>query len=191
MAHDNPIEFLGINLAKEKLPDSAKRELVNLQVRNTYRAESDPRVDQAMKVLGRDPDYAGINKKADADGYYNFIGGLQDALASFQTANKRPPKDDEIKQMGNHLIQQVATDRSSFFKFFSPDEKLYNTTVPDKDFERIAKDPGWAAHGFMQPTKQQIHNFYVREQYNKLFKGSAGTSKEPIVPGTVSSPVSE
>lgn len=189
MANDDPSKFIGMDMAAEKMPDGGKKELVRLQNQKTMRAESDPRVEQAMKVLGRDPEYAGINKKTDIDAYYNFVGALQDSLASFQNQNKRMPKDDEIKQMGNTLIQQVATDRNPIRKFFSPDEKLYNVQVPDADATRIAKDQSWAAHGFINgPTKQQIHNFYVREQFNKLFKGSAGASEKAIVPGTVSGP---
>lgn len=186
MAVADPVKFLNTDVVKENIPFSARRELVNLQSRLTKQSESDPRVMQAMKYLDGIGmlKSAGIDKKSDEESYYNFVGALQDSIAAYQTENKKAPKAEDIQKIGNQLLQQQVTSKGFLWDSKSA---LYNIPVPDKDEERIKADPYWTATG-QQPTTQQIHNYYVREQYNKLFKGSAGTSKESIVPGTVNQP---
>jgi len=49
---------------------------------------------------------AGIDRTSDKDGYYQFVGGLQDQLDQFQKDNKKVPKAEEVRKIGAQLMQE-------------------------------------------------------------------------------------
>lgn len=189
MAHDDPEQFMSTPLYNENIPKFQRDQLLQIQAKGARQAAADPRIIHAMTYLNNTGVLrsAGIDKKDDPTGYYNFVGALQDGISAQQHETAAKVSDEDIQQIANRLLQQKGISKGFLWDSTTG---LYNTDVPDNDVERIKKDPFWARTN-QQPTPQQIHNYYVREQYNKLFKGSVGTSKGPIVPGTVSAPVSQ
>lgn len=180
--------FMNTDIWKENIPLAQRNQLLSLQRSAVLQSAQDPRVGHAIGILKQDASFAGIDKKQDADSYYNFTGALQGALAQFQDNTKRAPNDKEIKEIGNHLIQEQTA--NTWFGGAFGGEPLYNISVPSEDVDRITKDKYWEQHN-MRPSPQMIHNYYVREQYNKLFKGSASAGEESIVSGTSTRPSAE
>src|SRR5437879_1731285 len=99
MERVDPVEFLAQDIPSLDMPMSARKELINLQGRATVKAEGDPRVTRAINILKPDLQAAGITTK-NKDEYYQFVGGLQDALETYQQDNKKSPPADEIRKIG-------------------------------------------------------------------------------------------
>lgn len=174
MAQADPADFLNTSVIDEdKLPFSARRELITLQNRLKANAEGDPRVTKAMGILAPDLNAAGITRQ-DKDRYYQYTGALQDALESFAQENKRPPKADEIQQIGRRLLQ---TNIPGWFS----DTLNFEVPVPSEEAEKIKASPEWKQLG-ITPTDQQIQRIYARQTYQKLYGGTAKKSENEAGP---------
>lgn len=169
-AQVDPAGFLDFDVVGTDLPNSAKRELINLQGRLKGKAEGDPRVQRALNILKPDMQAAGIDPK-DKDTYYQFTGALSDQLATFADENKRPPKIDEVKLIGSRLMQSQKTPG---FLWGTNDTPTYSVPVPRDEAEKIKADPAWTKLA-ITPTDAQIQRIYTRKLYNDLYGGKPKT----------------
>jgi hypothetical protein len=171
LAATEPAEFIDHNVIETDLPNSAKRELINLQGRLQKQAEGDPRVARALAILAPDLNSAGIDKK-NKEEYNLFAGAISDQLQDFATENKRPPKLDEIKLMGSRLLQA----QSYPGRFWGTNEATtFHVPVPSEEQEKIQADPAWAKLG-IKPTEQQVQRIYTRKLYQDLYGGVPKTA---------------
>ncbi len=170
MAQVDPADFLQMDIPSEKLPWSARRELINLQWKLKEKAEGDPHVTKFMSDISGDLFNAGITKTADPDGYYQFAGAAQDALYDFQKDNKRMPNLEEKQKIGARLLQEHAVGLISrqLQEGGWGREKTFHIPVPEADAERIKADPGWSQLGIV-PTDAQVQRVYSRSLYNKFY----------------------
>lgn len=178
MAQADPAEFLSQDVVSMDMPMSARKELVNLQGRLSAKADADPRVTRAINILKPDLQAAGITTK-NKDEYYQFVGGLQDALETYQQDNKKSPPADEVRKMGARLLQQVPG--TGYFGSNIGASQMYSLPVPDDAAKVIKEDPAWAEKGIV-PTDEQVRRIYSRSQYQKLYGGSTAKSAKPPVP---------
>lgn len=179
LAAQDPVEFMSQNVVDLSMPWSARRELVNLQQRMKAKAEGDPRVSRALQALNPVMIAAGVDRARDREGYYQFVGGLQEALDVFQQQNKRQPKFEELKEIGQRLLQeQYVPDKYWLFGGKTP---LYQLKPPEDVIEAIRTDPQWTKIG-VTPTEEQIRQIYVRKRYQELFGGSPKKPDGPQVP---------
>jgi hypothetical protein len=178
-AASNPADFIDLDVVSERLPNSAKRELINLQGRLKGKAEGDPRVARAMNILAPDLQAAGIDKK-NKEEYYQYTGALADQLSQFAEENKRPPKAEEVQLMGRRLMQ---TQRSTGFfgSLFGSKTPTYQVPVPDDEAEKIKQSGEWSKMS-ITPTPEQIQRIYTRALYQKLYGGTASTIKDAAAP---------
>lgn len=171
MSNADPAGFLELDVVGENVPNSAKRELINLQQKLKVNAEGDPRVRQAMSQLLPLLGPADLARRTDSnkDQYDQFVGALQDQLGEFQSQNKRAPKGKELQEMGAQLLQQQSTPR-----WYNPwsSTPTYAVPVPEDESDRIKNLPAWGQLG-VTPTDQMIQRIFVREQFQKLYGGSA------------------
>jgi len=58
---------------------------------------------------------AGIDRTSDKDGYYQFVGALQDQLDQFQKDNKKVQRAEEVRAIGAQLMQEQATGKVGWF----------------------------------------------------------------------------
>ncbi len=166
MAQANPAEFLDQDVISTDLPNSAKRELINLQGRLKGKAEGDPRVQRAINILKPDLQAAGIDPK-DKEGYYQFTGALSDQLETFASENKKPPTIEDVKLIGSRLLQS-QTQPGWLWNSKVP---TYQVPVPKDEAEKIKADPTWTGLG-ITPTDAQIQRIYTRKLYQDLYGGS-------------------
>ena len=171
-AQAEPADFLDRDVVGTDLPNSAKRELINLQGRLKDKAEGDPRVARALGILGPDMQAAGITK-ANKDDYYQFTGALSDQIQQFTDDNKRPPKLDEIKTIGARLMQSQVT-KGWIWNSQTP---TFQLPVPSDEAKQIKLDPAWQKLG-ITPTDTQIQRIYTRKLYQDLY----GKSQTALVP---------
>lgn len=167
-AASDPATFLDFDVVGSDLPNSAKRELINLQGRLKGKAEADPRVMRALNILGPDLAAAGIERK-NKDDYFQYVGALSDQLQEFAAENKRAPKVEEVKLMGSRLLQQ-QTSKGWLWNSKVP---TFQVPVPSDEAEKIKIDPAWQKLG-ITPSEQQIQRIYTRGLYQKLYGKSAG-----------------
>lgn len=162
----DPASFLDMDVVATELPNSAKRELINLQGRLKGKAEGDPRVARALGILAPDLQAAGIEKK-NKEEFYQFTGSLSDQLQQFAEENKRPPKLEEVKTIGMRLLQQ-QTVPGWLWNSKSP---TFSVPVPNDEAEKIKQSGEWSKMS-ITPTPEQIQRIYTRALYQKLYGGS-------------------
>lgn len=172
LAHSSPEEFLGKDVIAEKLPNSAKKELINLQQRMISKAEGDPRVTHAMQVLQPMLGPAALSK----DDKNQFIGALQDALTDFQTQNKKLPQAKDINEIGTRLLQEQHDSSKFLSSMFNRTSPMYQVEVPEKDKEAIKNDPYWAGKG-ITPDDTMIQRIYTAQLYQKLYSKGKSQAK--------------
>lgn len=175
-AQADPAEFLDVDVVGTDLPNSAKRELINLQGRLKTKAEGDPRVARALNILKPDMLAAGIDPK-DKESYYQFTGALADQLQEFAADNKKPPTVEDVKLIGSRLMQ-TQTQKGWLWNSQVP---TYQLPVPSTEAEIIKQDPAWGKLG-ITPTDQQIQRIYTRGQYQKLYGGTPKAAQVPTMP---------
>ena len=126
-----------------------------------------------MSILAPDLAAAGIERKNKED-FYQFTGALADQLKDFADENKRPPKAEEVQQIGRRLL----TEQTSKGWFWNSKTPTYQVPVPSEEAEIIRADPMWAKYG-ITPTEQQIQRIYTRDLYQKLYGKAKGDSANP------------
>jgi hypothetical protein len=183
LAQNDPAEFADANVIETDLPNSAKRELINLQQRVRGQATGDPRVQRAINILTPDLQAAGISRKADKDQYDEFTGALADQLQDFAQENKRAPKVDEVKTIGARLLQAHTT-KGWLWNSQTP---TFQIPVPSEEAEKIKASPEWTKLG-VTPTDQQVQRIYTRKTYQDLY---GGTPKSATVPAGAKAPVGQ
>jgi hypothetical protein len=113
----------------------------------------------------------------DKDQRLQFRGALDMALQDFRTENKRPPKPEELRQIGSRLLQEQVTSKGWLWDSKSP---LFQVPVPDELMDQVkekAKQSGQPV-----PTDEQIRQEYVRQQYQKLYGTGVQRGVEPGTP---------
>lgn len=173
-AQADPAEFIDTDVIGTSLPISAKKELINLQQNLKGKAEGDPRVTRAMSMLAPDLQAAGINKTTDKEGYYQFVGALQDSLKDFADENKKPPALKDVQAIGSRLLQAHTT-QGWLWNSKTP---MYQVPVPEDEAKKIAAEPTWAKLG-ITPTDQQVQRIYTRKLYQDLYGGSKSQPQQP------------
>lgn len=174
-AQSDPASFLNEDVISADLPMSAKKELINDQVKKKANAEADPRVTQALQVLRPTLDSAGISRSADQQGYDQYVGALQGALEDFSSSNKRPANAKEVGEIGQRLLQSVAG--TGWLR----NDKVYNVAVPDAERNKILGDPFWTERG-ITPTDDQVQRIYARQTYQKMYGGTTKANAAPQPP---------
>lgn len=178
-AIDAPVEFLARDIVGEgNLPNSAKRELINLQGRLRSQSESDPRVGRAMQLLGPDLSAVGIDKRTNKDGYYQFVGALQDQLDQYQTEHKKVPPADEVRKIGAQLMQEQNT------HWWQSSQKMFETPIPDEEAERLKADPYWAKNN-ITPNDAMLRRIYTAQKFKELYGGAAKKPAEAAFPPNI------
>lgn len=174
-----------------KLSEGTKKFFGDKQVAIGNQPEKDPKVAHAMSVLFGDGVIDSTTAK-DKDQINLIRGTMHDLIQNYTLSHKdKYPTDEEIKVMGRRLLNYSGEGRS-FSQIWGQEEaggrgdliagplavweylrepgrtRLIDMDIPPEDEERIKADPQWALEG-LQPNAQQIKQYYLLEQYSKLY----------------------
>lgn len=177
LAISDPNEFLGLNVLDTDLPNAAKRELINQQLSMMKKSDDDPRVMQAVSVLGPELNAAGIIKSKDPDRYHQFVGALQDALSDQQKDTKKKATVEDIRKIGSRLL----ADQTKNWIFSNT--KLFEMPVPD-DKAKIISEEFKGITG-VEATEEQVKRIYARSLYKNLYGKKDAEASKPNLRGAV------
>lgn len=179
LADEDPEKFIGTDVITENIPNSAKRELVNLQQRKRKNIEQDPRVLRALRELSPMMFAAGIDKSRDQEGYFAFRGSLQDALDDYQKRYPgKTPTSQEVQEIGSRLIQdQTDPEKWGVFGLLNRTTPLYNLTVPDDHGKAI--EEAFIAEKGRKPTEEEKKRIFILKRYQELWGNKPPSVKAP------------
>lgn len=175
------IRFLDMNVAEQDLPRKWRTSLLKMQESLAKGAGGDPRVNRAMRVL-TDAGIAPRLANSSADIVNSFRGALSEALDEYQENYKKSPDFDTVKQIGAQIIQEQADPNKWTFGFLNRTTPLYQMSVPADVLDKIKSDPRFKDAG-IEPTDEMIQRAYFREQWKKLYGGTAKSQKPQPQPG--------
>jgi hypothetical protein len=175
MAVTDPQGFLDTKVMDEdKLNMQSKMSLRQLQ-RNVEKKAEDVHLRGALTDLKDMMDEQDITSK-DPVRHNQFIGALQRTLEDFQNQNKRPPKYDEVIQMGARLMRSNATKFMGMEVPFTGSRPLFEQEMPADDIEKVRD--AFKAKGQPVPSDAEINREYARQRYQELYgpkaKGGEG-----------------
>jgi hypothetical protein len=157
-AINEPDKFLQADIVGADLPNSAKKQLLQMQANVYHKVEADPVIGHALGVMQPALLAAGFDKKSDAESYNQFTGALQDAIGAWQKDNNKPAKDEDIQRIGSQLLQRHDAG------WFSSGTPTFQLKVPDEARKIIVSNPKWAQAG-VTPTEEDIQRAYARQVY--------------------------
>jgi len=170
---DQRADFLSIDPMTLDLPFQQKKEILQLQQRVQKQADESVPMARALMLLG--PKITALGLKDDKDNFNLFKGSLTGIMEDFMAENKRPPKNQEIEEMGNTLLQQTAT--QNFFQKYVTG----GSSVSEPWFERaIGADTPEAQKTMdgiraqyrnqgIEPTDYDVNRLYLRMLYQGMY----------------------
>lgn len=195
----HPDAFLKENLADSQFLSEMPRGMVSSLMSRQADIDGKTQTSQqrqmtmshARDVVAPDLLLAGINTRlaatnpAVAQTYNDFMGRLDEAMQSFQTANKTAPNDDQIKAIGRSLLTPGTLRGSGSLWGLLPNDTStslfqaatngtlgrFAPTVPAADRQQIIQAYGTRNKGAV-PTEAQIQGYYL-----------AGRQPVPPAPG--------
>lgn len=185
MAQFDPAKFLNVSIPQEmdgRLPNRDQKELLAIQRKTKVNVERDPRVNQALTLLGEDMLREHVFKKQSEEKFFQFRGALHEAIQTFQEVEKRPPKPPEMLQIGRQLLQRVTKPRETFmgfkvseqgelfgFKSTQDTGRLFEagSQVPTREIEAIMDEE--EKRGRRRPSRVEVQNAIFARQYRDLY----------------------
>lgn len=186
MSQSDPESFLEANVFDPdlKLSVDQRQSLLNIREKQMKNPTDDLRVTRAMSLLrsarGGQMQGLGIYRRDvnNPDDYDHFVGALQEALEVWQQDHKGRPTDaDIIDSIGPTVLRTAPV--STYFGLSHEDRLLSSqfergAAIPE-DYRQKLTDKVVKAGGII-PTEQQLRQAYARDQFNKLYGGSGGST---------------
>lgn len=177
----SPSEFLDKDMSSEDIPQRWKTALFKQQLEVKKGVEGDPRVGQAMRQLEPVLRPLGINMTDGKEQYFQFKGALALAIEDWRAEHKASPKPEEIREIGNRLLQQQSTPGAIFGDRWPNKTPLYELSIPDNVAGAVKAEA--KNRGLPEPSDEQIRQEYVLRRYRELYQGKPKTApQQPQVP---------
>lgn len=157
-------------ILKENIPNSAKRELLNLQSSIKTKAENIS-LNQNMSLVEGMLTSAGLSRTQNREGYLQFRGAFEDQLRDFQGEKKTKVPPDEVRKIASRLLQG----QGGFMGFFQT--KMFQQGVPTEISDKIKAE--MIEKGF-QPTDEMIQRAYAYKLYKELYDKNAKGAPSPV-----------
>lgn len=170
-SEDDREKALNADYATMPMPASQRQQLIGLRSKMFSQTLKNPAVGHAMQVLSPMLNEAGVTKKTDEEGYYQFLGTLHMVMEQKMEDSKKPLKDEEIRTIGAGLLRQQTVKGW----IWDSSEPAFKSEVPEIERSKIIKAYS-EAKGF-DPTDQLIQQIYAAHQYNQFY-AKQGTEKK-------------
>lgn len=164
-------EFLMLDpaLQEPRLTNSQMKQVLAAQRQFKAKPELDPRVTRAMKIFQPQLDAL----KMDKDELAQFRGAMQTLVQDYIGTHNKQPTADEVKIMGNGLLQEEALSKGWFGTSFGRSKvRLFQGQVLYEDVQREKANPAYGRAGVPPPTEEEIRLEVIRRRFNELYGGS-------------------
>lgn len=188
MRHNDPTEFLKEDiLANTKLNPTSMRALLNEQGQvRKHPDQRDPQIQRALSVSALGPKLRalGLTKADRPDDYNAFIGTLQDTIVEhMKENNNKPPTIDEIKTIGNRLLQEYSEPGAIWGNLWTNKYSIYNRSMPSKELDKVRQDYMDKHPKEPPPDDESLQREYRLQLYETIYKGKGKAKEAPKVPG--------
>jgi len=191
MAINDPTGFLKEDvLSNDKISYQEMKSLLSLQGQIRKNPEQrDPQVQRALSVSGLGPKLraAGLTKADRPDDYNAFVGTLQDVIVQqMKDNNNKPPTMDEIKTIGNRLLQEFSEPGAIWGNLWTNKYSIFNRSLPSKELDKIRTDYMDKHPKEPPPDDESLQREYRLQLYESLFKGKGKPQEVPkgkVAPG--------
>lgn len=174
MSRDDPEKFLGQDLFGEDLTRAQRNKLFTRRDHLKNDPQKDPRIGHALSVLQSEMFSVGALKTQDESKYYKFVGVLGNLMAEKEAAEKKPMKFEDIKLMGNRILQSQITEPTFFGLGPNKQSPLINAGIPSDIRKQITSS--FVDIHSRPPTEMEIGQMYMILKYNQLYKKSTPTA---------------
>jgi hypothetical protein len=188
LAINSPTEFLKEDvLSNDKVSYSEMKSLLSLQgqIRKNP-SQKDPQIQRALSVSALGPKLRaiGLTKADRPDDYNAFIGSLQDVIVEhMKENNNKPPTIDEIKTIGNRLLQEYSEPGAIWGNLWSNKYSIYNRSLPSKELDKVRQDYMDKHPKEPPPDDESLQREYRLQLYESVWKGKGKPKEAPKVPG--------
>jgi hypothetical protein len=165
---------LDADYANMPMPAAQRTQLIQLRAKEFAKTAKNPAVSHAMQVLGPMLNEAGISKKDDIDGYFQFVGALHTIMERKISDVGKPVPDEEIKTIGAGLLREQVISKGWIWDTRGP---AFKAEVPKTERAKII-EAYKESKGF-DPTDQVISQIYAARQYNQFYMKQ--TKTEPKI----------
>jgi hypothetical protein len=137
----------------------------------------------SVSALGPKLRAAGLTKADRPDDYNSFIGTLQDVIVEhMKENNNKPPTIDEIKTIGNRLMQEFSEPGAIWGNLWTNKYSIFNKSLPSKELDKIRTDYMDKHPKEPPPDDESLQREYRLQLYESLFKKSK-PKEAPKAPG--------
>jgi hypothetical protein len=130
---------------------------------------------------------AGLTKADRPDDYNAFVGTLQDVIVQqMKDNNNKPPTMDEIKTIGNRLLQEFSEPGAIWGNLWTNKYSIFNRSLPSKELDKIRTDYMDKHPKEPPPDDESLQREYRLQLYESLFKGKGKPQEAPkgkVAPG--------
>ena len=187
-AINDPTGFLKEDvLSNDKISYGEMKSLLSLQDQIRKNPDQrDPQIQRALSVSALGPKLRaiGLTKADRPDDYNAFIGTLQDTIVEhMKENNNKPPTIDEIKTIGNRLLQEYSEPGAIWGNLWTNKYSIYNKSLPAKELDKVRTDYMDKHPKEPPPDDESLQREYRLQLYETIWKGKGKPAEALRAPG--------
>lgn len=193
LATSDPTTFLNVDISNEKMPFSARRELLNLQQQVQKNPEGNPQVTKYYNML-KDSMYPAMQAAGvlpdNPQRYNEFRGALQDAIVAWRQNNNKQPTLKDLQEIARGLFRETGGNppptsgaRGAFQSIFSPWSfgssavPVHRMEPPDNVMQAWRNLPRFKDKSPTTAEEVDFKREWRRREYQRLFGGSVSSGQ--------------
>jgi hypothetical protein len=190
MAINEPTKFLQEDvLSNPSLSYAEMKSMLALQGQIRKQPDQkDPHVQRAlsMSALGPKLQAMGITKRDRPEDFNMFVGTLQDVIVQQMRDNGgKPLTIDELKIIGNRLLQETATPSAIFGNWWPNKQSIFTKSLPTEELDKVRKSYMDKHPNEPPPDDESLQREYRLQLYESVWKKAKpeGAPKAKLAPG--------
>jgi len=97
--------------------------------------------------------------------------------------NNKPPTIDELKTIGNRLMQEFSEPGAIWGNLWTNKYSIYNRSMPSKELDKVRQDYMDKHPKEPPPDDESLQREYRLQLYETIWKGKGKSKEAPKAPG--------